>query len=81
MEEIQKLCIDFSGFIIVDKNDIVLTTIDEKTGDMPLVDVKELTPKEICDGISNGTYYVSFEKTNKKTLDGEMEMTVEVDNE
>jgi hypothetical protein len=77
----EKLSIDFHGYITVDKNDIVLTVIDNKTGKMLPVDAKDLTPKEICDGVSNGTYYVSFEKTNKNTLDGEMKMTVEIENE
>lgn len=77
MKNIEKLVIVFHGHSEIDKNDIVITEIDDKSGNMIPVNPKELTTNEIIRGINEGIYYVSFEETYAKTLDGEIKIDVE----
>ena len=75
----EKICIDFEGFISLDKNDIKITSIDEKTGCMIPVDVTNLSVKEIIDGYKKGNYYISLDDNFKFALDGEENCTLDYD--
>jgi hypothetical protein len=76
------LAIDYSGFISIDKDDIVIETIDPKTGDMIPVDVRDMDAKTLIDGVHKGTYYLNLEKSMPKALDGEnnFDISIEDDN-
>ena len=74
----EKIGIDFSGYIVVDKNNIVIRTLDRE-GKWHDVDATKLTAQEICNGIGNGTYYVDYEATNKNTITGEIKFSAEAE--
>ena len=73
----EKLVLNFNGYSDIDKDDVVLETINEKSGVMERVDVTLLTLKEMVDGVKKGLYYINFEETYKHTLDGEIELELE----
>jgi len=74
-----RIAIDFTGYLTVEKDDIVITTIDEKTGHLNTVDTKNLTKEEIIHGLNFGEYYLSFERTYEKAIDGETKIAAEED--
>lgn len=76
MENIERLVIDFNGYIEIDKKDIIITEIDEKSGEMKPVDVSNLTKEQIIQGVENGNYFVSLEKCFEHALDGFNDISV-----
>lgn len=79
MENIEKICIDFSGYIEVDKNDIKIKVIDEESGEFKFVDTKNLTREEIIEGYKAGHYYISLDENLKHALDGEEDCDLVID--
>lgn len=76
MENIERINIDFSGYMEMDKNDIVLRTIDDN-GDFQPVNVQQLTSDEIVQGVREGVYYIDLVKCYEKQLDGQEDFTIE----
>lgn len=77
----EKLIIDFNGYMECDKDDIAISVIDEKTGILEPVNVYNLTSQQIIDGIDNGTYYLNFQKCYERQLDGRLETEIVLDDE
>jgi hypothetical protein len=73
----EKLVLNFEGYSDIDKNDVVIETINPVTSFMEKVDVSNMTTKEIVEGVKNGIYYINFMETYKNTLDGECILELE----
>jgi len=73
------LCIDYSGYITIDKNDMVVERIDPETGNMIPLDVKNMETKTLLEGIINGDFYVNLGECTKKALDGEEHLDVNIE--
>jgi hypothetical protein len=77
MERIDKVIINYTGWIAVDKNDIKVQHIGgEKDGE--LVDTKDLTGEEIAQMLSSGEAVLeSFGTCHIEAIDGEDDWTYE----
>jgi hypothetical protein len=73
----EKINIDFKGYITVDKNDLVINEIDNETGDMKRVDVSKLSTEEILEGYKKGHYFVDLCANHTIALDGEEDCELE----
>ena len=73
----EKLVLNFEGYSDIDKNDVVIETINPVTSFMEKVDVSNMTTKEIVEGVKNGIYYINFMETYKNTLDGDCTLELE----
>lgn len=74
------LSVDYSGYITIDKNDLVVFRIDPETGDEIQVDTKELSTETILSAIKNGEFYVSLVGCLHVALDGEENIEVNLEN-
>lgn len=77
MAKLEKVIIEYNGWISVDKNDLKIQTIDDKSGDMIDVDTSNLSAEEIVKLLKAGnTVIASFGDTYKNNaLDGEDDFT------
>jgi len=71
--------IDYSGYIIIDKNDMVVRRIDLQSGEFVLVNVKNIETKTLLEGIQKGDFYVDLGECTKQALDGEESFDVYIE--
>jgi hypothetical protein len=67
----KRITVEFNGYIEVDKDDMVVNTINDSTGKFEPVDTKQYTEEELLDGFRVGHFYLDFKATYEKALDGE----------
>ena len=63
--------VDYTGYITIDKDDLVVEEINSKTGETVGVDIKGMDTKELLKAIKRGDYYVNLEKSKLQALDGD----------
>lgn len=68
--------IDFSGYIDIAKNDLIIEEINDETGKLESVNVHELTRDEIIEGVKSGQYYINFIKCYQNAHDGRENFTI-----
>ena len=71
---------DFKGFSELDKEDLVIEKPHDNVIDgMIAVDIEDIPASIIISKLNKGEWFVNFEKTFAKTLDGEIEISISED--
>lgn len=70
------LSIDYSGYITIDKNDVVLFKYHPETGEQIGVNPHTLTTDEILELTQKGELYVDLMNSFSRALDGEENVTI-----
>jgi regulator of RNase E activity RraB len=82
MEKIEKVVIEFTGFITVAKEDLKIIVFDKTTGNMVDVDTTDMTTERIVEGLKKFDFYLkSFTDTYNQAIDGNESLTFDVDDD
>ena len=77
----EKIIIEYNGWISVDKNDLKIQSINDKSGDLVDIDTSKLSAEEVVKLLKNGDVIIeSFGDTYKNNaLDGEDDFSFDVE--
>jgi hypothetical protein len=71
------LSVDYSGYITIDKNDLVVFRIDPETGEQTSINPRKINTATLLKLIDSGEYYVDLGACFKVALDGEEKIEME----